>query len=80
VNFLFKNNGKLFIYHHEKPWKRNITEESSWLNVQNVVLTFRRWRRHGKWLVDQTNRENGCNWKSGCINAQRVTPSEKCWV
>jgi len=26
VTFLFENNGKLFIYHHEKPWKRNITE------------------------------------------------------
>jgi hypothetical protein len=27
AKFLFENNGKFFIYHHKKPWKRNITEE-----------------------------------------------------
>ncbi len=55
-----------------------IMEEFKWLNVQNVELTFRSLRSHGKWQVAQTSKENECSWKSGYINAQMVTPSAKC--
>jgi hypothetical protein len=52
---------------------QNITEEIEWLNVQNVEPKSQKQRRPGRWQDAQTNQENECNWKSGFLNAQKVT-------
>jgi hypothetical protein len=58
---------------------RTVMEEIEWLNVQNVEPKSRSRRRLGKWLDAQTSKEKECNWKSGYMNAQNVTPSSaKC--
>jgi len=44
-----------------------------WLNVQNVEPKFQSRRRVGRWQGAQTNQENECNWKSGFLNAPKVT-------
>jgi len=72
MKYLFENNGKFFIHHHEKTWNRNIMEENKWLNVQNVEPKIRSQRRHGKWLDAQTSKEKECNWKSDYMNAQNA--------
>jgi hypothetical protein len=58
--------------------QRSIMEECKWLNVQNVEPTYQSQRRHGKWQVAQTSKENECNWKLGYINALMVIASVKC--
>jgi len=67
------------MYHHKKPWIRNITEEIEWPNVQNVEQMFQSRRKLGRWLGVQTKLENGCNWKSGFLIAPKVMAlSAKC--
>ncbi len=63
VNFLFEQNGKSFMLHQEKWIRNTITEETKWQNVQNAERKSPNQRKHGKWLEDQTNRANECNWK-----------------
>ena len=75
--FSIRKQWKIIYLSSKETMERNLMEECKWLNVQNVEPKLQSLRSHGKWQVAQTNKEKECNWKSGSMNAQTVTASEK---
>ena len=61
LQFSSEKQRKVF-YSIKQTMNRNTRRKKiQWLNVQNAELKYQSQRRPGKWLGDQTNKENECN-------------------